>query len=91
LSSSSWPTLKTNHNNEKAEFAKAVETLTHKEHRCITKLKHVKNPQAKIEINNIHGELLGVSFCATRVADYKGLNGKAQFIWNIIKLQKPSW
>jgi hypothetical protein len=80
LSSSTWPTLKTHHNSEKAEFAKAVETLTYKEHRCITKLKHVKNPQVKIEIKNTHGELHGVSFCAIRVADYKGLNAKAQFI-----------
>jgi hypothetical protein len=89
----SWPTLKTHHNNEKAKFAKAVETLTYTKHRCITKLKHVKNPQvkteinsthgnpqAKIEINSIHGELPGVSFCATRVANYKGQKAKAQFI-----------
>jgi hypothetical protein len=80
LSSSSWPTLKTHHNNKKAEFAKVVKTLTYREHRCITKLKHVKNPQAKIEINNTHGKLPGVSFCATRIANYKGLNAKAQFI-----------
>jgi hypothetical protein len=38
------------------------------------------NPQAKIEINSIHGELPGVSFCATRVANYKGQKAKAQFI-----------
>jgi hypothetical protein len=80
LSSSNWPTLKAHHNNKKAEFAKAIKTLTYREHRCITKLKHVKNLQAKIEINSTHGELLGVSFCATRVIDYKGLNAKAKFI-----------
>jgi hypothetical protein len=80
LSSSSWPTLKTHHNNEKAEFAKAIETLTYREHRCITKLKHVKNPQAIIKINSTHRELLGVSFCAIRINDYNGLNAKAQFI-----------
>jgi hypothetical protein len=80
LSSSSWPTLKTHHNNKKAEFAKVVETLTYREHTCITKLKHVKNPQAKIEINSTHGELPRVSFYAIRIADYKGLNAKAQFI-----------
>jgi hypothetical protein len=80
LSSSSWPTLKTHHNNEKAEFAKAVETITYREHRCITELKHIKNLQAKIEINSTHGELPGVSFCTIRIAVYKGLNAKAQFI-----------
>jgi hypothetical protein len=36
LSSSSWPTLKTHHNNKKAKFAKAVETVAYIEQKCIT-------------------------------------------------------
>jgi hypothetical protein len=80
LSLSIWPIEKVQNNNEKGEFAKAVKILTYRERRCITKLKHVKNPQAKIEINNTHGELPEVSSCTTKVADYKGLNAKAQFI-----------
>jgi CTP-dependent riboflavin kinase len=72
--------LKTHHNNKKAKFAKAVETLTYSEHKCITKLKHVKNPQEIIEIISTHGELCRISFCVTKVADCKGLNAKAQFI-----------